>query len=70
MIEEKDATLADQLSDDQPGSRDRIFEGTDYYVKNGLMVLTAKFLAKRGYCCLNGCRHCPYPEEERKDHNR
>ncbi|MEM6723947.1 MAG: DUF5522 domain-containing protein [Bacteroidota bacterium] len=24
------------------------------------MVLTAHYLEKRGYCCKNGCRHCPY----------
>jgi hypothetical protein len=26
----------------------------------GLFVLTADFLTRRGYCCGNGCRHCPY----------
>ena len=26
----------------------------------GLFVLTAAFLRDRGYCCANGCRHCPY----------
>ncbi|MBK7992325.1 MAG: hypothetical protein IPK14_02600 [Blastocatellia bacterium] len=24
------------------------------------MVLTDKYLLKRGYCCESGCRHCPY----------
>lgn len=27
---------------------------------SGLFVLTAAFLAARGYCCQRGCRHCPY----------
>jgi hypothetical protein len=27
---------------------------------SGLSVLTAAFLAGRGYCCLSGCRHCPF----------
>jgi hypothetical protein len=35
-------------------------EGLDYYVENGLLVFTAAFLRKRGYCCESGCRHCPY----------
>lgn len=35
-------------------------EGLDYYLENGLMVFTAAFLSKRGYCCERGCRHCPY----------
>lgn len=26
----------------------------------GLLVLTAAWLADRGTCCGNGCRHCPY----------
>jgi len=26
----------------------------------GLSVLTAQYLADRGYCCERGCRHCPY----------
>jgi hypothetical protein len=40
-------------------------EGKDYYFEDGLMVLTAKFLSERGYCCGNDCRHCPYPAESR-----
>jgi len=28
--------------------------------KTGLFVMTAKYLADRGFCCSSGCRHCPY----------
>jgi hypothetical protein len=36
-------------------------EGVDfYYNPDGLMVLTEKYHLERGYCCGNGCRHCPY----------
>jgi hypothetical protein len=42
----------------------KLVEGSDYYFENGLMVLTARFLLRRGYCCGNGCRHCPYPGEQ------
>jgi hypothetical protein len=36
-------------------------EGEDYYFnEDGFMVFTASYLLKRGYCCENGCRHCPY----------
>ena len=31
-----------------------------YYFENGFCVFTADFLSQRGYCCGNGCRHCPY----------
>lgn len=35
-------------------------ENEHYYFESGLMVLTVKYLLERGYCCQNGCRHCPY----------
>ena len=39
----------------------KIEEGTDYYFNDeGKMVLTAHYLLNRGYCCGNGCTHCPY----------
>lgn len=39
-------------------------EGEDYYVdEDGRVVLTASWLLARGYCCGNGCRHCPYAYE-------
>lgn len=40
-------------------------EDDDYYFNEaGLMVLTEKYLLDRGYCCGNGCRHCPYDYEQ------
>ena len=33
---------------------------SDYYVENGLFIFTENYHLKRGYCCENGCRHCPY----------
>jgi len=38
----------------------------DYYIENGYRVLTAYFLINRGYCCGNGCRHCPYHPQHMK----
>jgi hypothetical protein len=36
-------------------------EGVDYEIDgNGLLVFTRQYLLKRGYCCKNGCRNCPY----------
>lgn len=49
----------------QSQENSKFIEGVDYYFENGLMVLTAHFLLKRGYCCGNGCRHCPYSKEEK-----
>ena len=40
--------------------------GLDYYfdAQTGLLVFTAHYLARRGFCCGNGCRHCPYLKEK------
>jgi len=42
------------------------FEQGDYYVENGYRVFTSKYLLKRGYCCSNNCRHCPYRSKKIK----
>ncbi|MBX3245290.1 MAG: hypothetical protein KF685_12640 [Acidobacteria bacterium] len=47
----------------EDNSPKEFLEGVHYYFENGLMVLTARFLSERGYCCGNICRHCPYPKE-------
>jgi hypothetical protein len=40
--------------------------GQDGYLDpySGYFVLTAGYLRRRGFCCGNGCRHCPYSVEE------
>jgi len=41
-------------------------EGVDYYFNDeGYMVFTKAYHLKRGYCCENDCRHCPYPKENK-----
>lgn len=43
----------------------QLFEDVDfYYNEQGLMVLTGKYLLERGYCCGNGCLHCPFDYEQ------
>jgi len=48
-------------------------EGEDYYYnQEGYVVLTAKYHLQKGYCCGNGCTHCPYdfenvPETKRSE---
>ena len=50
-----------------------LVEGEDfYYNEQGYMVLTAKCHLKRGNCCGNGCKHCPFdfanvPEPKRSE---
>lgn len=39
----------------------QLVENIDYYFnKEGYMVLTSAYLLKSGFCCGNGCFHCPY----------
>lgn len=59
-----------------------LVEGEDYYFnEDGYIVLTEKYHLNKGYCCGNGCKHCPYhyeavPEPKRsnllslKDHEK
>ena len=35
-----------------------------YYLENGFKVFTEEYHLKRGYCCKNGCRHCPYQKKD------
>jgi hypothetical protein len=55
-----------------------LIKNIDYYFdEQGLMVFTRHYLLERGYCCGNGCRHCPYgiraehpKDEPRSDRER
>ncbi len=36
-------------------------QGVDYYLSpEGYRVFTEAYHLKRGYCCKNNCKHCPY----------
>jgi hypothetical protein len=51
----------------------KLVEGEDfYYNEQGYMVLTEKYHLAKGFCCGNGCKHCPYnyinvPEPKRSE---
>lgn len=55
----------DEIPEDdaEGGAQAPLVEGVDYYLENGFLVFTSEYLARRGYCCENGCRHCPYRAE-------
>ena len=40
-----------------------------YYLENGSVVFTETYLSKRGECCGNKCRHCPYTPQHQKGTN-
>lgn len=37
-----------------------LLEWLDFTIENGYHVFSRWFHLKRGQCCGNGCRHCPY----------
>ncbi len=46
---------------DKPANDGEKLTPGDYYInEQGLMVFTAAYHRKRGHCCRNGCKHCPY----------
>ncbi len=45
-------------------ANEELIEGVHYYINdNGYVVLTEKYHLEKGYCCGNGCLHCPYQYE-------
>jgi hypothetical protein len=41
-----------------------LIEDIDYYINaDGYVVLTEKYHLDKGYCCGNGCKHCPFQHE-------
>ena len=39
----------------------------DYYLENDRVIFTADFHLRRGSCCGNGCRHCPYEPKNKRN---
>ena len=40
--------------------KEQISQSQDYYYEKDYKIFTEKYHLKRGYCCKNKCRHCPY----------
>jgi len=39
----------------------------DFYMSlEGFKVFTEQYHLKRGYCCVSGCKHCPYDFKNKK----
>lgn len=50
-----------------------LIEGKHFYINDeGLLVFTKEYHLEKGFCCGNGCLHCPYeyvnvPEPRRSE---
>ena len=42
--------------------KEAVISKRDFYIDpdTGHEVMTEQYLWERGWCCLSGCRHCPY----------
>ncbi len=47
----------------------KLFDDDEEFSMNedGLIVFTETYLLQRGYCCGNGCRHCPFEYKQVAD---
>ena len=48
-----------------------LFDDDEFYINDsGFYVFTEAYLLKRGYCCGNGCLHCPYDYKQVQDEEK
>lgn len=47
--------------------KEKYIKDEDYYIKNGRVIFTAKYLEKKKKCCGGKCEHCPYVPPYEKD---
>ena len=48
-------------------TRPKLLPTDFYYNENGLMVMTESYHLRRGYCCNNNCKHCPYKSKNEQN---
>jgi len=47
-----------------------MLDNADFYLNGeGLMVFTEAYHFKRGYCCKNKCKNCPWKYGQQKNKN-
>jgi hypothetical protein len=52
--------------ENKKGEKVNLLPSYYYYNEKGLFVFTEQYHIDRGYCCCNGCRHCPYEPKGQK----
>ncbi|MFC3034435.1 DUF5522 domain-containing protein [Pseudoalteromonas fenneropenaei] len=62
-IASSELTLQEQITLAAPYKQQALIEGLDYDIEQGFMVFSRWYHLRRGACCGNGCRHCPWRKE-------
>jgi hypothetical protein len=45
-------------------------ENIHFYLENGKIIFTEKYLKDRNHCCGNSCRHCPFTKPVKKGNKK
>jgi len=59
----KNGSKSLKVSDSDAALKQKVADTFYFDPELGLWVTTREAHLKRGYCCGNGCRHCPYDHE-------
>lgn len=60
----------EQVAERVPIDQRTKLQPTDFYYENGYMVMTEQYHLRRGHCCGNGCKHCPFQPKHEKDNTQ
>ena len=52
--------------ENKKGEKVKLLPSHYYYNEQGLFVFTEQYHIDRGYCCGNGCLHCPFDPKGQK----
>jgi len=51
-------------------NKKEFIENIHFYLENGKVVFTEKYLKDRTYCCGNSCKHCPYTKPVKRGNEK
>jgi len=57
------------MFDSQYSKKNSSDEEQFYYSNDGYIIFTEKYHLRRGYCCKNKCKHCPFGFKKKGKNN-